>query len=377
MKKILVIAGTRPEAVKMAPVVHALRGRPADFAVQLCSTGQHRQMLEQTFADFGLVPDVALNVMSGNQTLSMLSARLFEAVDALLADSAPDVVLVQGDTTTVQVASLCAFYRGIAVGHVEAGLRTWNLRSPFPEELNRRVTGLVARWHYAPTDLARDNLLLERVPAQAITVCGNTVVDALYMTLESVRRDPPALPPRVEAAIAEGRQIVLVTGHRRESFGEGLRNICTALIQVARSALAESNPDTHFIYPVHLNPNVQGPVHELLGAEPNIFLEDPLPYKSFVRLMDSCTIILTDSGGIQEEGPSLNKPVLIMRSMTERPEGVDAGVNMLVGTSAEAIVTATLDLLQHPESIARMAARENPYGDGEAAPRIAEHLARQ
>lgn len=372
MKKILVIAGTRPEAVKMAPVIHALRSRPADFAVQLCSTGQHRQMLEQTFADFGLVPDVALNVMSGNQTLPMLSARLFEAVDALLADTAPDVVLVQGDTTTVQVASLCAFYRGIAVGHVEAGLRTWNLLSPFPEELNRRVTSLVARWHFAPTYLARDNLLLERVPAQAITVCGNTVVDALYMTLESVRREPPALPPRVEAAIAEGRQIVLVTGHRRESFGEGLRNICAALIQVARCM-----PRARIVYPVHLNPNVQGPVHELLGAEPNIFLEDPLPYKAFVRLMDSCTIILTDSGGIQEEGPSLNKPVLIMRSTTERPEGVDAGVNMLVGTSAETIVTATLDLLQHAESIARMAARENPYGDGEAAPRIAEHLARQ
>lgn len=372
MKKVLVIAGTRPEAVKMAPVIHALRDRPADFAVRLCSTGQHRQMLEQTFADFGLAPDVALNVMTGNQTLSMLSARLFEAVDTLLADAAPDVVLVQGDTTTVQVASLCAFYRGIAVGHVEAGLRTWNILSPFPEELNRRVTGLVARWHYAPTDLARQNLLLERVPEQAITVCGNTVVDALLMTLQSVRRDPPALPPRVEAAIAEGRQIVLVTGHRRESFGDGLRHICAALVEVARSM-----PQARIVYPVHLNPNVQGPVHELLGTEPNIFLEDPQPYRTFVRLMDSCTIILTDSGGIQEEGPSLNKPVLIMRDATERPEGVDAGVNMLVGTSAKAIVPATLDLLRHPEAIASMAARENPYGDGKAAQRIAEHLARQ
>ena len=372
MKKVLVIAGTRPEVVKMAPVVHALRSRPADFAVRLCSTGQHRQMLEQTFADFGLVPDVTLNVMTGNQTLSMLSARLFESVDTLLADAAPDVVLVQGDTTTVQVASLCAFYRGIAVGHVEAGLRTWNMLSPFPEELNRRVTGLVARWHYAPTELGKSNLLLERVPAESIIVCGNTVVDALLMTLRAARRDPPPLPPRVEAAIEEGRQIVLVTGHRRESFGDGLRNICAALVEVARSM-----PQARIVYPVHLNPNVQGPVYELLGAEPNIFLEAPLPYRTFVRLMDSCTMILTDSGGIQEEGPSLNKPVLIMRSTTERPEGVDAGVNLLVGTSSKAIVAATLDLLQHPESIASMASRQNPYGDGKAAQRIAEHLARQ
>lgn len=372
MKKVLVIAGTRPEAVKMAPVVHALRRRPEDFVTQLCSTGQHKQMLEQTFADFGIAPDVALNVMTGNQTLATLSARLFEALDALLADLAPDVALVQGDTTTVQVASLCAFYRGIAVGHVEAGLRTWNALAPFPEELNRRVTGLVARWHYAPTTLARDNLLLERVPPESIVVSGNTVVDALLMTLEAARRERPALPPRVEAAIAEGRQIVLVTGHRRESFGEGLKHICAALVAVARSM-----PQARIVYPVHLNPNVQGPVRALLGAEPNIFLEAPLPYKSFVRLMDSCTIILTDSGGIQEEGPTLNKPVLIMRSVTERPEGVDAGVNMLVGTDADAIVAATLDLLRRPEAIAGMASRDNPYGDGKAAQRIVEHLARQ
>lgn len=362
----------RAEAVKMAPVVHALRSRPADFVVQVCATGQHKQMLEQTFADFGIAPDVSLDVMTGNQTLATLSARLFEAVDALLAEAAPDVVLVQGDTTTVQVAALCAFYRGIAVGHVEAGLRTGDMLAPFPEELNRRVTGLVARWHYAPTALARDNLLREHVPAESIVLTGNTVVDALLMALQGVRRERPALPPRVEAAVAENRQIVLVTGHRRESFGQGFEHICAALVAVARRM-----PQARIVYPVHLNPNVHGPVHAMLGAEPNIFLEDPLPYRTFVRLMDNCEIILTDSGGIQEEGPTLGKPVLIMRKVTERPEGVSAGVNLLVGTDAETIAATTLDLLQQPEAIANMAARDNPYGDGKAAQRIVEHLARQ
>lgn len=370
MKNILVIAGTRPEAIKMAPVVRALQDRSDQFTVQLCYSGQHQQMLEQTFADFNLTPDVALQVMTGGQTLASLSGRLFDAVDALLSKLSPDIVLVQGDTTSVQVSSLCAFYRGIPVGHVEAGLRTGSVYEPFPEELNRRITGLVARWHYAPTARARANLLKEGVDPENILVTGNTVVDALLMAREVIRCDPPALPARVETALAERRQIVLVTGHRRESFGEGLKNICAALATIAKAM-----PDARIIYPVHLNPNVREPVRAMLGAIPNIFLEDPLPYKAFVRLMDGCTLILSDSGGIQEEGPSLKKPVLIMRAVTERPEGVEAGVNILVGTDSRNIEKHTLGLLKNPDALVRMAEHENPYGDGKAAQRICDHLA--
>lgn len=371
MKNILVIAGTRPEAVKMAPVVYELRRRSGEFGVHLCAAGQHRQMLEQTFADFGLTPDSSLDVMTGGQSLASLSARLFGAVDALLERLAPHAVLVQGDTTTVQVSALSAFYRGIPVGHVEAGLRTWDCRAPFPEEANRRIVGLVARWHYAPTGLARDNLLVERVRPQDILVTGNTVVDALLMTREAVRRDPPPLPARVEEALAR-HPVILVTGHRRESFGPGLERICAALAAIAAAA-----PRARIVYPVHLNPRVRGPVTALLGAIPNIFLEEPLPYRAFVRLMEGCSLILTDSGGIQEEGPSLGKPVLIMRDVTERPEGVEAGVNVLVGTDAENIRAQTLRLLDDPQAVALMAATRNPYGDGMAATRIADHLAAQ
>lgn len=370
MKNILVIAGTRPEAIKMAPVVRALRARPDEFTVQLCSSGQHQQMLEQTLADFNLKPDIALQVMTGGQTLASLSGRLFDAVDALLVKLVPDIVLVQGDTTTVQVSSLCAFYRGIPVGHVEAGLRTGNIQEPFPEELNRRITGLLASWHYAPTTMAREHLLAEGVDPQSILVTGNTVVDALLMAQEGIQCNPPALSSRVETALAEHCQIVLVTGHRRESFGEGLKNICAAL-----RIVAETMPEARIIYPVHLNPNVREPVYAMLGSVPNIFLEDPLPYKAFVRLMEGCTLILSDSGGIQEEGPSLKKPVLIMRAVTERPEGVEAGVNLLVGTDTKNIAKHTLELLQSPTALARMAERENPYGDGKAAERICRHLA--
>lgn len=371
MKNILVIAGTRPEAVKMAPVVYELRRRSGEFGVHLCAAGQHRQMLEQTFADFGLTPDSSLDVMTGGQSLASLSARLFGAVDALLERLAPHAVLVQGDTTTVQVSALSAFYRRIPVGHVEAGLRTWDCRVPFPEEANRRIVGLVARWHYAPTGLARDNLLAERVRPQDILVTGNTVVDALLMTREAVRRDPPPLPARVEEALAR-HPVILVTGHRRESFGPGFERICAALAAIAAAA-----PRARIVYPVHLNPRVRSPVTALLGAIPNIFLEEPLPYRAFVRLMEGCSLILTDSGGIQEEGPSLGKPVLIMRDVTERPEGVEAGVNVLVGTDAENIRAQTLRLLDDPQAVALMAATRNPYGDGMAATRIADHLAAQ
>ncbi len=366
------MVGTRPEAIKMAPVVHALRYRPADFSVTLCSTGQHRQMLSQALADFDLMPDISLELMTVNQSLASLSARLFESLDSLLSKITPDILLVQGDTTTVQVAALCAFYRHIPVGHVEAGLRTGNLAAPFPEELNRRVAGLVARWHYAPTEAARQNLLAEHVDPQSVLVTGNTVVDALLMALDKVRRMPPPLPPRTEAALREKRQIVLVTGHRRENFGEGFRNICAALAAIGREM-----PEARIIYPVHLNPNVRETVFSSLSGIDNIVLEDPLPYLSFVRLMDACTLILTDSGGIQEEGPTLGKPVLIMRTVTERPEGVVAGVNKLVGVERDSIAEETLALLRNPVRIDAMARRTNPYGDGHAAQRIATHLANQ
>lgn len=372
MKKVLVIAGTRPEAVKLAPLVHELRRRPDDFTVHLCSSGQHQTMLEQTLADFDLKPDSSLQVMTGNQSLAGLSARLFSEVDGLLDRLAPDVVLVQGDTTTVQVSALSAFYRHIPVGHVEAGLRTWNLNSPFPEELNRRVVALAACWHYAPTELARQNLLAERIRPENVIVTGNTVIDALHMTLAASRRHPPALPPRVEAVLAQKKPVILVTGHRRESFGEGFRRICAALKNIALAL-----PHMWIVFPVHLNPHVHGPVTEMLGGVPNILLEAPLPYTAFVRLMDACTLILTDSGGIQEEGPSLSKPVLIMRDTTERPEGVEAGVNRLVGTDSQRIFDEVLGLVGNPSHIAAMQNAVNPYGDGKAAKRIAEHLKMQ
>jgi UDP-N-acetylglucosamine 2-epimerase len=368
-KKVAVFAGTRPEAIKVAPVVSLLRAHPECFEVSLCSTGQHREMLAQTFADFGLAPDFRFDVMAPNQGLSALSSMLFHQVGGFLVTHRPDVVLVQGDTTTVQVTSLAAFYASVPVGHIEAGLRTWDIGNPFPEELNRRITGLVSRWHFAPTELARNNLLQDKVPADRIVVTGNTVVDALLLTLEAVRRNPPPLSDRVEEAIARKRDIILVTGHRRESFGQGIRNICQAL-----NLIANVLPEARIIYPVHLNPNVRGPVFELLRNAPNVYLEDPLPHKAFVRLMAASKLILSDSGGIQEEGPTLGKPVLIMRNVTERPEGVEAGANMLVGIEPESIVRHTVHLMQNESAYAAMSSRPNPYGDGSASERIVGKL---
>ena len=368
-KRVAVFAGTRPEAIKLAPVVATLKRYPDCFDVTLCSTGQHKEMLIQTFADFGLAPDINLDVMAPNQGLSGLSSALFREIDSFLMERQPEVVLVQGDTTTVQVASLCAFYASIPVGHIEAGLRTWDTTSPFPEELNRRVTGMVSRWHFAPTELARQNLLADKVPGKQIIVTGNTVVDALLMTLDKVRKNPPPLPARVEEAIAQKREIILVTGHRRESFGQGVRNICEGLHRIAQTL-----PEARIIYPVHLNPNVRGPVFELLQDTPNVYLEDPLPHKNFVRLMQASKLILSDSGGIQEEGPSLGKPVLIMRDVTERPEGVDCGVNMLVGVTPHNIMNQTVRLMTDAAAYAEMSSKPNPYGDGHASERIANRL---
>lgn len=369
MKKILVLAGTRPEAIKMVPVVRALQAMDDVFAVTLCASGQHKEMLAQAFADFDLAPDLDLGVMAPSQTLAGLSARLFAAVDDLLARETPDALLVQGDTTTAQVAALAAFYRRIPVGHVEAGLRSHDLEAPFPEELNRRIISMVGRWHFAPTPLARQNLLDEKVPAASIHVTGNTVVDALLEMRGRIAKDPPALPPRIEALMAARAPIVLVTGHRRESFGQGFENICEGLRR-----LAERHPDVSFVYPVHLNPRVGEIVRARLGHIANVVLEAPLSYKPFVRLMDASRLLLTDSGGLQEEGPSLGKPVLIMRKTTERPEGVIAGVNALVGADADAIFAGVHRLLSDPAAYASMAQAKNPYGDGTAGTQIAAIL---
>lgn len=352
----------------MIPVYIALRQCP-DFDIKLVATGQHREMLLQAFEDFDIKPDLNLDVMAANQTLASLSARLFTAIDTLLAQEAPDAILVQGDTTTVQVGALCAFYRGIAIGHIEAGLRSGNMLAPFPEELNRRVASLVATWHFAPTQRAADQLLAEGIDANSILVSGNSVIDALLLMRDKVLAAPPKLPSEVSAVIEEDRDILLVTGHRRESFGTGFKNICTALLE-----LAESFPKLAIIYPVHLNPNVQTVVRAMLGGHSRIILTAPLGYKPFVYLMSKSRLILSDSGGIQEEGPSLGKPVLVMREITERPEGIEAGVNMLVGTDREKIVENVSKLLLDKELYQTMATRKNPYGDGHAAQLIAKFL---
>lgn len=368
MKKIILFVGTRPEAIKMVPVFRALKGL-ADFNAKLVATGQHREMLAQALADFNVQPDINLDVMSAGQTLASLSTRLFEAVDNLLEKEKPDAVLVQGDTTTVQVVSLCAFYRHIPVGHVEAGLRSHDMMAPFPEELNRRITTLASTWNFAPTELSRQNLLAEGVSDKTIQVTGNTVIDALLWMRDEVAREVPALPASMEQVLAANHRIILVTGHRRENFGTGFQNICQALLEISKRF-----PDVSVIYPVHLNPNVRNDVMRLLGNVPNILLEAPLSYKPFIRLMDASHIILTDSGGIQEEGPSLGKPVLVMRDVTERPEGIEVGVNKLVGTDIMCIVKETSTLLSDHAAYSRMAMTKNPYGDGKASERIARFL---
>lgn len=370
MLKTLVFAGTRPEAIKLAPLVLELERRPLDFAVRLCATGQHREMLQQALADFGLTPDFNLQVMTPNQTLATLTSQLFTAIDALLEKERPDLIIVQGDTTTVMVAATCAFYRNIPVGHVEAGLRSHDLQAPFPEEFNRRVASLTAALHFCPTALARDNLLAEGVAAEAAFITGNTGVDALLHMVREVRARPRRLPEPVMHALAGGRRVVLITGHRRESFGQGFRDICLAVRR-----LAERFPDVRFIYPVHLNPNVQEPVRMLLGDCPGVMLCSPLAYQDFVQLMDASRLILSDSGGIQEEAPSLGKPVLVMREVTERPEGVRAGTSRLVGTDQETIVSEVARLLTDQAYYDGVARIKNPYGDGRAAKRIADILA--
>lgn len=362
MKTVLCIVGTRPEAIKMAPLILGL----ADSRLlrpRVCSTGQHREMLDQAFADFGITPDLDLRLMTRGQSLAALSGRLFHALDELLERERPWHLLVQGDTTTVMVAALCAFYRNIPVGHVEAGLRSGDLRRPFPEELNRRVATLAARLHFAPTPAAAEHLRREGVSPNCIHITGNTVVDALLHIRESIRRDPPPLPSEVENVLRAGAPCVLVTLHRRELGDAGIKQVCQAL-----RVLAQRHADTFFVCPVHLNPHIREQIHARLGGIRNIPLIRPLGYREFIRLMDAALFVMSDSGGVQEEAPSLNKRVLVLREVTERPEAVEAGFCRLVGAREPSIIEAVENLLAGRE--AGYPSRPNPFGDGRAAARI-------
>jgi UDP-N-acetylglucosamine 2-epimerase (non-hydrolysing) len=376
-KRVSFVFGTRPEAIKLCPLVLAMREHP-HFEPHVCVTGQHREMLDQVLDVFEVKPDVDLDLMQPNQTLAGLTARTIAAVDQYLAEHRPEMVLVQGDTTTVFCAALASFYRRIPVGHVEAGLRTGNKWSPFPEEINRVLTSRLADFHFAPTETARRNLLCEGVSDERIHVTGNTVIDALRIAIEKVRTAPPSvlglpdfLQPGRNGDGDTTARMVLITGHRRENFGPGFENICRAI-----ATLTDRFPDVHFVYPVHLNPNVREPVFGILGraAYRTVHLLDPLDYLCFVALMDRATLILTDSGGVQEETPSLGKPVLVMRDTTERPEAVQAGTAKLVGTDVAAIVGGVSELLTDPGAYARMANAVNPYGDGHACERILRAL---
>jgi len=370
VKKVSIIFGTRPEAIKLCPLVLALQEH-AEFEAHVCVTAQHREMLDQVLETFDIVPNVDLGLMQVNQQLASLASRAISAVDSYLVEYKPDIALVQGDTTTVFCAALASYYHRIPVGHVEAGLRTWDKFSPYPEEINRVLASHIADYHFAPTAWARENLLKEDVPAERIYVTGNTVIDALHIAVEKVRAKTPVIPalPKELTCSDSEQPIILITGHRRESFGQGFKNICTAIGKLARRF-----KETAFVYPVHLNPNVREPVFRLLGGLKNVYLIEPLSYLPFVLLMDRSTVILTDSGGVQEEAPSLGKPVLVMRETTERPEAVDAGTVKLVGTNVEKIIENTSILLTDNQAYTAMTKAVNPYGDGKACGRIIDVL---
>jgi UDP-N-acetylglucosamine 2-epimerase (non-hydrolysing) len=374
-KTVAVFVGTRPEGIKMAPVIAALQ-RSEDLAGRVVATGQHREMFQQVADQFGFAVDASLAVMQPNQTLAGLTSRLMERIDGWLETERPDIALVQGDTTTVLVSALACFYRRIPIGHVEAGLRTGNIWSPFPEEANRRLASPIVTLHFAPTESARTALLREGVPSESIEVTGNTVVDALLM--ERGQQEKPSVRAEIDASLSsllgpdwERAPLVLITGHRRENFGEGIRQICEAI-----TALARQYTDHVFVYPVHLNPEVKGHVDRLLGGLPNVRLVAPQGYRPFVALMARARVILTDSGGVQEEAPSLGKPVLVMRDTTERPEGIEAGTAVLTGPHADQIVAHTRRLLDDPAAYRAMATAVNPYGDGRASERIVARLRR-
>lgn len=370
MKKILTVFGTRPEAIKMAPLVHELKECP-DISVRVCVTAQHREMLDQVLTLFKIAPEYDLNVMKPNQGLYEITNSILTGMREVLNDCKPDLVLVHGDTTTTFATSLAAFYQQIAVGHVEAGLRTGDLYSPWPEEANRKLTGTLTQFHFAPTEAAEQNLLNENVPNQQIIVTGNTVIDALLLVKKKIEDDSWLQKDLSErfSFLDPNKKLVLVTGHRRESFGGGFERICQAL-----QAIAYENPESEVLYPVHLNPNVQEPVNRLVGSVDNIYLIEPQDYLPFVYLMMRADIILTDSGGVQEEAPSLGKPVLVMRDTTERPEAVEAGTVKLVGTDVEKIIYETNLLLSSSRAYKSMSKAHNPYGDGYACSRIVSHL---
>ncbi len=366
--KVLLVIGTRPEAIKMAPIAHELYRRAKHFECVICLTGQHREMVDQALHAFDLKADFDLNIMSPGQTLAEVTARAVSGLDGVLRTAKPNIVLVQGDTTTAFCGALAAAYHQITVGHVEAGLRTGDKRHPFPEEINRTLITKLADWHFPPTEHSAEVLRREGIDPARIRVTGNTVIDALLWTRDQVRADKPVLPPEVEQLTANG-PMVLVTGHRRESFGDGFENICRAIRDVA-----DARPEATFVYPVHLNPNVRDPVFRILGNHPRVKLIEPLSYRPFVWLMDRATIVLTDSGGVQEEAPALGKPVLVMRQTTERPEGIAAGNALLVGTDHATISENLLRLLSNPAECQAMSLIRNPYGDGTAARQIVDVL---
>lgn len=379
MKKILLVFGTRPEAIKMAPLVKKLQEMPEEFQTIVCVTGQHREMLDQVLRLFDITPDDDLNIMKPNQDLYDITSRILLGMRDVLKEVKPDIVLVHGDTTTSMAAALAAFYQQIPVGHVEAGLRTGNIYSPWPEEMNRLITGRITTHHFSPTPLAKENLLKENVNEKQIIITGNTVIDALQMVVERLKNDTQ-LSSEVATKINQmgydvqrldgNRRMVLITGHRRENFGEGFLNICHAI-----KHLAEQYKDVDFVYPMHLNPNVRKPVLEILGeGAENVFLIEPLDYLPFVYMMQYSTLILTDSGGVQEEAPELGKPVLVMRDTTERPEAVEAGTVLLVGTNREKIEQSVSMLLDDDDTYRQMSEAVNPYGDGLACDRIITYL---
>lgn len=374
MKKILLVFGTRPEAIKMAPLVKEFQKDTEHFETKVCVTAQHRQMLDQVLEVFGITPDYDLNIMAPNQDLYDITSKVLLGLRDVLKDFAPDVVLVHGDTTTSMAASLAAFYRQIAVAHVEAGLRTYDMLSPWPEEMNRQVTDRICTYYFAPTGQSRQNLLRENIEEKKIFVTGNTVIDALLMAVDIIATKT-GMEEQIHKEIQEKgytvgeRDYILVTGHRRENFGEGFLHICKAIRE-----LASKYPDIDIVYPVHLNPNVQKPVYELLSGLDNVFLISPLDYLPFIYAMQHSILLLTDSGGVQEEAPSLGKPVLVMRNTTERLEAVEAGTVKLVGTDAETIVGNVVELLRNKELYKRMSETHNPYGDGQACERIVNAL---
>ncbi len=378
MKKIMLVFGTRPEAIKMAPLVKEFQKHPETFQTIVCVTGQHREMLDQVLHLFDIKPDYDLNIMKQGQDLYDVTSRVLLGMRDVLKEANPDVVLVHGDTTTSTASALAAFYQQIPVGHVEAGLRTHDIYSPWPEEMNRLITGRIATYHFSPTALSKQNLLDEGINEEAITVTGNTVIDALYMVVDKIKSDKQ-LGKELETLLRESgydvnrlngtRKLVLITGHRRENFGEGFISMCRAI-----KALTEKYPNVDFVYPMHLNPNVRKPIHEVFGEDlsdlDNMFFIEPLEYLSFVYLMEKSTIVLTDSGGIQEEAPGLGKPVLVMRDTTERPEALEAGTVKLVGTDYDKIVNEVSALLDDREYYDKMSKAVNPYGDGLACERI-------